>query len=452
MEFKKGFVWGAATASYQVEGAYQKDGKGLNIWDLYTNEKGYIYNNHNGNISCDHYNRISEDIALMKQIGLKAYRFSISFSRIFPENIDSINQKGIDFYNKLINELIENGIEPYVTLYHWDLPLYLHNKGGFLNEECVEWFGKYAKIVTENFSDRVKNFITINEPQCFIGMGYKSGEHAPFYKLPDRQVCLAIHNTLKASGMMVRNLRKYAKQKLNIGIAECGSFYYPETESEEDIEAARKKFFGLNKDNYVFDFALWLDTLVKGKYPEEYFNNFKDILPVITDDDMKLISEPLDFIGVNVYYADMVKSDDNNNPEIVAYPVGYPATNFRWNISPKCIYWATKFIYERYKVPLYITENGMSCHDFICIDGKVHDSYRIDFIARYLTEIKHSVDNGADVRGYFHWSLMDNFEWQNGYKERFGLIYVDYSTKQRTLKDSAYWYKNIIEKNGEDLI
>lgn len=263
MSFKNDFVWGAATASYQIEGAAYEDGKGLNIWDIFSHEEDKISYNHNGDIACDHYHRIEEDVALMKKIGLKAYRFSVSWARILPDGIGEVNQKGIDFYNKLIDELIKNDIEPYMTLFHWDLPYELSKKGGWMNEECVEWFENYSKIIAENFSDRVKYFMTLNEPPCFVGHGYARGLHAPGFKVSIKELLKTVHNVLKAHGKSVITLRKYAKQPIQIGYAPCGNFNYPATDSVEDVEAARKSFFNISKTVYfsVFLFGTILFSL-----------------------------------------------------------------------------------------------------------------------------------------------------------------------------------------------
>lgn len=451
MSFKNDFVWGAATASYQIEGAAYEDGKGLNIWDIFSHEEDKISYNHNGDIACNHYYRIEEDVALMKKIGLKAYRFSVSWARILPDGIGEVNQKGIDFYNKLIDELIKNDIEPYMTLFHWDLPYELSKKGGWMNEECVEWFENYSKIIAENFSDRVKYFMTLNEPPCFVGHGYGTGIHAPGLKVSIKELLQTIHNVLKAHGKSVITLRKYAKQPIQIAYAPCGNFNYPATDSLEDIEAARKSFFDVSKNGFFFSISLWNDPIFLGHYNEKYLEEFKDCLPVITDEDMKLISQPLDFVGLNIYFGKKIKATKDGNPEVVPYPDGYQMSAMDWAVSPKSMYWGTRFFFERYNVPIYIAENGISCRDYTSSDGKVHDRQRIDFLSGYLKELKRSSEDGTDIRGYFHWSLMDNFEWSFGYKERFGLIYVDFETQERILKDSAYHYGEIIAQNGENL-
>lgn len=317
-----------------------------------------------------------------------------------------LNEKGIAFYNHLIDELLANDIEPYITMYHWELPYELYKRGGWMNPQIVEWFGAYAKLLAERFSDRVTHFFTMNEPQCFVGLGFVSGEHAPGLKSPLKDTFQMAHNAMKAHGRAVQMLRAHAKQSLMIGYAPTGSMRYPETEKPEDIEAARQDLFALTDDlsNWHWNVSWWSDPVLLGKYPEE---------------------------GLEKY-------------------AGFPKTAMDWPVTPESLYWGPKFLYERYKKPIYITENGLSCHDVISLDGKVHDPNRIDFLARYLHELKRAA-NEIDLRGYFQWSLMDNFEWAKGYSDRFGLVYVDYQTQKRVLKDSAYWYQQVIKENGENI-
>ncbi|HCO29648.1 MAG TPA: beta-glucosidase, partial [Lachnospiraceae bacterium] len=391
--------------------------------------------------------------ALMKEIGLQAYRFSINWARILPDGIGAVNQEGIRFYKELIEELKKNEIEPYITLYHWELPYELYKKGGFMNPEFVEWFGYYAKVVAENFSDQVKYFFTFNEPQCFIGLGFLNGEHAPGLKVPVKDTFLMAHHVLMAHGRAVQMLRQYAKQNIEIGYAPTGTMSYPATEKEEDIEAARQHLFGINEDsnNWTWNVAWWSDPILKGQYPEEGMERYREYLPNIKESDLKLISEPIDFYGQNIYNGKCIRMGNDGKPEEVKRYEGFPKTAMGWPITPECLYWGPKFLYERYQKPIYITENGLSCHDVISLDGKVHDPNRIDFLARYLGQVKKAKEDGVDIRGYFQWSLMDNFEWACGYNERFGLIYVDYNTQKRILKDSAYWYQTTIKTNGENL-
>ena len=450
MGFAKDFVWGAATSSYQIEGTGRDSGKGQNIWDVFTKEPGRVYEGHTGDIACDHYHRFREDVAYMKELGLKGYRFSIDWSRVLPEGTGKVNEKGIDFYNALIDELLEQGIEPYITLYHWELPYEIYKRGGWMNPEIVEWFGQYARLVAERFSDRVKYFFTLNEPQCFVGLGFLQGCHAPGVKAPLRDTFEMAHNALKAHGRAVQMLRAYGKQNVQIGYAPTSGMCYPEKETPKDIEAARKALFALPDDlsNWTWNVSWWSDPVILGKYPEEGMKKYEKYLPVITDEDMKLISQPIDFYGQNIYNVRCIRMGTDGRPEEVRRPAGFPKTATNWPVTPEALYWGPKFLYERYRKPIYITENGMACHDTVSKDGKVHDPNRIDFLARYLKNLKRAAEE-IDIRGYFQWSLMDNFEWDKGYAERFGIIYVDFETQERIWKDSAYWYRDLIHRNGD---
>lgn len=452
MGFSKDFVWGAATSAYQIEGAVCQEGKGEHVWDVYVKEPGHVYGGHTGNTACDHYHRFREDVHIMKEIGLKAYRFSIDWSRVLPEGCGRVNEKGIAFYNALIDELLENEIEPYITLFHWELPYEIYKRGGWMNPQIVEWFGEYAGLIAERFSDRVKYFFTLNEPQCFVGLGFLTGEHAPGLKSPLRDTFEMAHHALMAHGRAVQMLRRHGKQKLTIGYAPTCGMCYPETDRPEDIEAARKMLFSMNPDdrNWTWNVSWWSDPVLLGRYPEEGLERYEPYLPRITEDDMKLISEPIDIYGQNIYNGRCVRMGKDGDPEEVKRHKGFPRTAIGWPVTPKALYWGPKFLYERYKKPLYITENGLSCHDMVSADGNVHDPNRIDFLTGYLGELKRAADE-IDLRGYFQWSLMDNFEWAKGYSERFGLVYVDYQTQKRIMKDSAYWYKNVIQSNGEKL-
>ena len=452
MGFSENFVWGAATSAYQIEGAVKEDGKGEHIWDVYVKEPGHIYGGHNGNSACDHYHRFREDVSIMKEIGIMAYRFSIDWSRVLPEGFGSVNERGIAFYDSLIDELLKNGIEPYITLHHWELPYEIYKRGGWMNPQIVEWFGEYARLIAGRFSDRVTHFFTLNEPQCFVGLGYLTGDHAPGIKAPLRDTFEMAHNALKAHGRAVQMLRQYGKQRLTVGYAPTCGMCYPETEKAEDIEAARQALFAMNQDdrNWTWNVSWWSDPVLLGNYPEEGLKRYEPYLPRITDEDMKLIAEPIDVYGQNIYNGRCIRMSRDGMPEEVKRCEGFPKTAVSWPVTPEALYWGPKFLYERYRKPIYITENGMSCHDVVSIDGKVHDPNRTDFLARYLKELKRAAGE-IDLRGYFHWSLMDNFEWEKGYSERFGLVYVDYQTQKRMKKDSAYWYQDVIRSNGAKL-
>ncbi|MFP4661328.1 MAG: GH1 family beta-glucosidase [Halanaerobiales bacterium] len=451
MGFPKDFVWGAAAASYQIEGAVFEDGKGLSVWDMFTRKEGAIINDETGDVACDHYHKYKEDVQLMKQMGLQAYRLSISWPRILPDGTGKVNEKGLEFYDNLIDELLANDIEPYVTLFHWDFPYELYKKGGWLNPDSSDWFAEYTKVVVDRLSDRVKNWFTINEPQVFIVMGHQMGVHAPGLKLSMDDLLQVGHNVLLAHGKAVKVIRENSKQKCRIGIAPAGFPIMPEKETPENIELARQANFSINEDRELWSVGWWMDPVFFGEYPEDGLNQFADHMPDITDEDMDIISQPIDFFGINIYQGAYIGQDSEGNPSIVDKEEGYPRTAFNWPVTPETLYWGPKFYYERYGKPVIITENGMSNIEWASLDGKVHDPQRIDFVNRYLNEFKRAGENGTDIGGYFLWSVMDNFEWANGYQERFGLIYVDYKTGERIIKDSGYWYKEVIESNGESL-
>lgn len=436
MGFPKDFLWGSATAAYQVEGAYNEDGKSLNIWDALSD--GHIEYGDNGNVACDHYHRFREDVALMKEIGLKSYRFSINWTRIFPDDSGVVNEMGIKFYSDLVDELINAGIEPLCTLYHWDLPMWVHELGGWESEKSIGYFVEYAKAVVSALSDRVKYFITFNEPSSFIDGGYVCGVHAPFKICDSKAVNNVIRNVMLAHGYAMIEMRKVAKQPILIGSAPTGIVYTPIDNTEEEIERAREATF--SSDNFYMA-GWWCDPVVLGRRSvnQEF----------LSDDDLKIIAQKPDFIAYNIYEASGYGAKKFEKNER-AY-AGIPRTTMGWVITPDCLYWSSKFIFERYNLPLIITENGMANVDFVMLDGKVHDPQRIDFVHRYLQGLKKAVDEGINVIGYQYWSLMDNFEWACGYGKRFGLIYVDYPTGTRTLKDSAYFYSEVIKSNGENL-
>ena len=450
--FRNDFVWGVASSAYQVEGTDPSDGRGEMIWDDFL-EEGHGYDNQTGAVSCDHMHRYKDDYALMKNLGIKAYRFSLNWSRILPDGIGKVNQKAIDMYRDMILTMKENGIEPYITMFHWEFPKKLYHKGGWLNDEVVDWFGEYAKVVAENFSDICTNFITFNEPQCVVLLGHMTGEHAPGIKVSIKDSFLIAHNLLKAHGKGVINLRKYAKQDIKIGFAPTGGVAYPYTDSPEDIEAAKKVYFGFENpiERWAWNVSWFSDPVFLGHYPKEGLEKFAKYLPEITEEDMELIHQPIDFMGQNIYNGYYIRADKNGNPEYVDRPQGSPVTAVDWPITPKAFYYGIKFLTERYPYPLYITENGMACHDNIALDGRVHDFDRITFLDEYISEMQKAYNEGADVRGYFCWTFLDNLEWEKGFKERFGLVYVDYHNQRRIVKDSAYWYKKLIETNGASL-
>ncbi len=450
MSFPKDFVWGAAAASYQIEGAWDADGKGLSVWDMLTRQPGRIWEGNTGNVACDHYHRYKDDVALMREVGLKAYRLSISWPRVMPQGTGSVNKAGLAFYDRLVDELLANGIEPWVTLFHWDYPYDLYQRGGWLSRESPGWFADYTATVVDHLSDRVTHWITINEPQCFIGMGHLTGEHAPGLKLGLPEVLLAGHHAMMAHGLAVQTIRARARKKPVIGWAPVGVVYYPATDSPED-RAAALRGMGAVYEGGVWNNRWWADPIMLGSYPEEGLQVHGKAVPRFSSSDLEVIHQPLDFYGCNIYSGQPVKAGPDGKPVAVPLPAGHPQTHFLWKVSPQSLYWGAKFLAQEYKLPIVVTENGMSNCDWVALDGQVHDAVRIDFLNRYLLALRQAAADGIDIRGYFHWSIMDNFEWAEGYKHRFGLIHVDYETQKRTLKDSAIWYREVIRTNGENL-
>lgn len=450
--FSKDFVWGTATSSYQIEGKRPGDGSGDCVWDSFC-RSGAIYENHNGDVACDHINRYEDDFKMMKYLNIKAYRFSINWARLIPEGIGDVNEKAVEMYRNMIIKMRENGIEPYMTLYHWELPQALQDEGGWLNEESCRWFGYLAKVVAERFSDICEYYFTLNEPQCFVGLGYQSGENAPGLKLSIEDGFKIAHNVLKAHGIAVRMLRKFSVRPVKVGYAPTAGVAYPATESEADIEAARKQYFGFGEDDasWAWNVSWFSDPVILGHYPQEGMERFAKYLPEITKEDMELIHQPIDFLGQNIYNGYTVRADEEGNPVFVKRYEGFPRTAIDWPVTPEALYWGPRFLYERYGLPIYITENGMSAHDWVTPDGRVHDPNRIDFLDKYLGNIQRACDEGIPVVGYFLWSFMDNFEWTRGYDERFGIVYVDFRNQKRIAKDSALWYRDTIAANGANL-
>ncbi|MEO1288051.1 MAG: GH1 family beta-glucosidase [Chloroflexota bacterium] len=452
MGFPTDFHWGAASAAYQVEGAVNDDGRGLSVWDMLVRTPDAIYRGHTGNVACDHYHRYQKDVNLMQEIGLKAYRFSVSWSRVIPEGVGAINEKGIGFYDRLIDALLAANIEPYLTLFHWDYPYALYQKGGWLNPDSPKWFADYTQVIVDALSDRVSYWMTLNEPQVFISLGHQTGEHAPGdeHNLPE--ITHIMHNVLLAHGHSVKVIRERAKKTPIVGAAPVGTCFAPATNRPEDIEAARKLTFEATN---IWSASLFSDPMFFGKYPDDAFEAFGSTLHELQNDGMDIIQQPLDFFGCNIYQVfGFVETQDDGSVSVrtrQSHIDGYPMSLFDWPLTPEALYWGSKFFYERYKKPIVVTENGISSMDWLTLNGDVPDYQRIDYMKRYLMSLRDVIDDGVDVRGYMHWSIMDNFEWAEGYKQRFGLIHVDYATQKRTLKQSAYWYRDLIASNGETL-
>ncbi len=449
MTFPADFIWGAATAAYQIEGAATDDGRKPSVWDIFCRRPGAIWNSDTGDVACNHYHRFAEDVRLMRELGLRAYRFSISWPRVIPDGTGAVNAAGLDFYSRLIDELLAAGIQPFITLYHWDLPQALYERGGWLNRESTDWFAEYTAVVAQRLTDRVRHWMTFNEIQVFLNHGMLTGEHAPGDQLTMKDVLLAGHNVLRAHGCAVQAIRATGAD-VQVGFAPVGNPAMPESNSSTDVAAARKRMYD-NATDHVFNCTWWLDPIFRGEYPDQSVQAYGDAVPEIEPGDMELIAQPLDFLGLNIYFGERVRAGSNGSAELLTPPVGDAYSPMGFWVVPESLYWGPRLIHERYPVPIYITENGIGLREWVQRDGQVHDPHRIDYLHRYISELRRAMADGVDVRGYFHWSLLDNFEWAYGYRERFGLIYVDYETQQRIPKDSARWYQRLIETNGGSL-
>lgn len=453
MAFRKDFIWGAATASYQIEGGAYEGGRGLSVWDRFSHTPGKVFDGHTGDVSCDHYHLMEEDLDLMTRLGIKNYRFSVSWPRLLPEGTGKVNQTGVDFYNRLLDGLIARGIRPFMTLFHWDYPLELLRRGGWENPDSPKWFRDYAALCARAFGNRCKDFIPINEPQCFIGLGHVTGEHAPGFRFPRAAAVPMMHHVHLANAGAIDVLRDTVPGAA-IGYAPCGNPMIPFTAAPEDIEAARRAYFDVSDEGekWVWSVSMWSDPVVLGAYPEAGVQIVGKHLPHGWENDMDKIRRRLDFYGQNIYQGELVRACDNEKGyERVRHPVGIAKTASEWPVTPEALYWGPRFLYERYKTPFIITESGMAGLDAPYLDGKVHDSERVNYLHRYIAAYKRAAEDGVDARGYFQWSLLDNFEWARGYADRFGMVYVDYATLKRTPKDSAFWYKTVMETNAENL-
>jgi len=444
-KFPHDFLWGAATASYQIEGAWDEDGKGESIWDRFCHTSGKIDKADTGDIACDHYHRYKEDVENMKRLGLKAYRFSVSWPRVIPEGKGRINKAGLDFYERLVDELLKAGIQPFLTLYHWDLPQALQEEGGWTNRDTVGYFKDYTAEVFKKLGDRVHYWITHNEPAVVSYSGYHLGTYAPGIK--DLSTALRVcHHLLLSHGEAVAVLKESGNEKTRVGIALCLFPAHPASESKEDKKAANRFDGYLNR--------WFLDPIYKGSYPEDMMALYGDKAPKVQAQDLGCISRKIDFLGVNYYTRSVVKADAKEAFLALRFikPAGAEYTATEGEIYPVGFYEILKRIHDDYGAPfIYITENGAAFSDKIDENGQVNDGSRIKYLKSHLLQLHKAIKDGVKISGYFVWSLMDNFEWTEGYSKRFGLIYVDYPTQKRVIKASGWWYKKVIEKMGVEL-
>lgn len=439
----KDFLWGVSTSSAQVEGGWDQDGKGETIWDYYS-KVGACYNKNSCLIACDSYNRVDEDIALMKELGINSYRFSLAWARLIPDGEGEVNQKGVDFYSRYIDKLLEAGIEPFMTVYHWDLPLALYKKGGFSNRKIVDWMEKYARVVGKAYGDRVKYFSMFNEPECLTDFTYLHPIIDGVEEVQSLQTTFeAMHNILLCNGVGTRALKETVRKDAVFGVANATDICMPKT--DKDIEAARQLMWAPRK-GFLFDHVGFLDPIFFGKYNEAFLKEFKLDTSFIKQGEMEIIHCPLDFIGLNIYTGNTVEFDENGK---AVYSTIGPNAEYSSNLrrfTPNAMYYGPKFIQERYNRPIYITENGVALSDTLDEDGGVTDNGRIKYLKTYVEELLRAKKDGVDIRGYFHWSFLDNFEWKSGYWPRFGLVHTDFETLKRTPKKSFYSYRDLIKE------
>jgi beta-glucosidase len=439
--FPKNFVWGVATAAPQIEGAAFEDGKGESIWDRFSRVPGNVLQGDTLDVACDHYHRYRQDFKLMRSLGIKNYRLSIAWPRIYPQGSGELNPKGITFYQKLIDAMVAEGITPWVTLFHWDLPQALEDQGGWRSRVTVDAFKIYAETVVQALASRVKNWITLNEIRCFTNLGHGQGDKAPGTKETQQVINQTFHHALLCHGHAVRAVREFGGKGARVGLTDNSDISVPVTETEGDIEAARQWF--VDKNAHI------LEPIYTGRYSPAYLRRCGTDRPAVEKGDLELISQPTDFLGMNIYTGVFVRQGKRGKYEALDLPPDYPRTSCPWlNIMPQAIYWGTRFVHEIYGVKaVYITENGCGYDDEPLIKGEVHDLHRRDYVRNYLKELHRAISDGVPVRGYFLWSFMDNYEWQDGYTRRFGIVHVDFKTQKRTPKLSAHWYAKVMEEN-----
>jgi len=447
LRFPEGFLWGTATSAYQIEGAWNEDGRGLSIWDTFCRQPGRIRHGESGDVAADHYHRWQEDVKLMAALGLKAYRFSISWPRVQPQGVGAVNDAGLDFYDRLVDSLLGQGIEPFVTLFHWDLPQALQDQGGWMNRATAARFADYGRVVGERLGDRVTSWITHNEPFVAAAAGHLTGEHAPGIQDP-MAALQAGHLLLLSHGLAVEALRAATSRPLRIGITLNLNPVQPASDSDEDRRAAVRYDGAVNR--------LALDPLLLGHYPDDMLALFGLLFPTIKPGDLERIAAPLDFLGIN-YYSRAVVRNDPEGPLVEASQVQPEESEYSqmWEIHPPGMYELLTRVWSDYgkdhpQLRLLVTENGVPVPDGLDFDGRCRDYRRIRYLRDHIAQVHRALEAGVPLAGYFVWSLMDNFEWAHGYGMRFGLVYVDFETQARTMKDSGHWFGRVIRENGLD--
>jgi beta-glucosidase len=435
--FPADFVWGAATASYQIEGAASEDGRGESVWDRFCATPGKVRNGDSGAVACDFYHRYRDDIALMRELGLDAFRFSIAWPRVLPEGKGRVNEAGLDFYDRLVDELLGNGIAPYVTLFHWDTPQVLEDAGGWPVRDTVDAFAEYVEAVSARLGDRVAHWITHNEPWVVAWVGHGWGHHAPGRE-SDADALATGHHLLLSHGRAVEILRRNSPES-QVGITLNLDNPYAASDSPEDIAAARW-VDGLHN-------RWFLDPLFRGSYPDDMLDAWAEIMPEVHDGDLKLISAPIDFLGVNNYTSPIVAADENGGRSRIVRRNDVDRTDMGWEVVPEGLEDLLIRLHHDYEPDaIYVTENGAAYADVRGHDGSVNDPERQSYLESYLAGASRAVAQGVPLRGYFAWSLLDNFEWAWGYWKRFGLVYIDYATLERVPKGSFYWYRDFVAK------
>ncbi len=442
--FPEGFRWGTATSAYQVEGGAREDGRGPSIWDTFTREPGRIRDGSTGDVSVDHYHRYREDVALMKSLGAHTYRFSIAWPRVFPEGMGKANPGGLDFYDRLVDALLAAGIEPYATLYHWDLPQALQDRGGWESRDTAQAFGDYAAYVASRLTDRVRQVFTLNEMQTFVEQGHETGNFAPGLKLPPGRLNQVRHHAVLAHGLAVQAVRASGRRGTRVGPAENIATAVPAVETIENIKAAERATRELN--------APYLTVMMEGRYTDAYLAKAGRDAPRFTEAELKIISSKVDFVGLNVYAPSQYVLASEAAPGFtpVPFPSSHPHMASSWLlVGPEVLYWAPRHAARLWPVKdIFITENGASAADEPMPDGTVHDVDRVMYLRNCLMHLQRATAEAVPVRGYFLWSLLDNFEWADGYATRFGLVHVDYATQKRTPKLSAEFYREVISRNA----
>ena len=443
--FPRTFLWGSATASYQVEGAVQEGGRGPSIWDTFSHTTGKIANGDTGDVADDFFHRYRDDVQLMKKLGLRTFRFSVAWPRVFPTGSGEPLARGLDFYKRLVAELQTNGIEPFCTLYHWDLPQALQEKGGWENPETAHRLAEYEGHVAGELSRLgVRYFFTVNEIRTFAELGYGNGTHAPGLKLGRKALAQVKHNILLGHGLSVQAIRAKASPGVQVGLCENPNIPVPVTLRAEDIHAAA---MAMREEN-----AAYLTPIFEGRYTERYLQQLGDHAPHFTIEEMRTIASPLDAVGLNIYTPTYVRSVPGGY-QALPMPEGFPRMASDWlKVGPECMYWGPRLVQEVWKPrAIYITENGCSAPDHMTDQGEVLDTDRIMYLGNCLGQLQKALREGAGVRGYFIWSLLDNFEWADGYGKRFGVVHVDYKTQKRTPKLSAQYYSSVIASAGASL-